>query len=182
MKHGQLANALFPSGTRKTLTPTGHKKASMSPFGQHSFVLDHIVNSGGVLKIATELAQGYVVDRVATQAADLKVNDGMMASVMEGSQASFFALNKAPSEEHIARGAAAQDKWLINQSTGAHCQSQPAPFPPITGRRGSTQQGKSHRSRRDFHWAVHRIIDTGAEFGYIGVRSTRASRPATAQP
>jgi len=116
MKHGQSANALFPSGTKKTPIPTSTKKASMPPFGQHNLVLDYVVNSGGVLKIATELASSYPADRVLIQTAELKVNKDMVDSVMEGAQASFFALNKAPLDTHVARGAAAQDKWLMNQS------------------------------------------------------------------
>ena len=104
MKHGQSANALFPGGARKTPSPTGDKKPEKpAPYGQHNYVLNHIAGNGGVREVATEIAQGYVADRVATQAADIKVNEDMIESVMEGSQASFFALSNAPSEEHIAR-------------------------------------------------------------------------------
>ena len=115
MKYWQSASALFPSGIKKTQPPTGSGKSSVTPFGQYNLVLGHIANCGGVATIATELTQGYPVDRAVTQAANLKVNEDMVESVMECSQASFFALNKAPSEEHIARGAAAQEKWLAGQ-------------------------------------------------------------------
>ena len=122
MRFGQSANALFPSGIKKTQPPKGSGKSSVTPFGQYNSVLGHIANCGGVATIATELTQGYPVDRAVTQAANLKVNEDMVESVMECSQASFFALNKAPSEEHIARGAAAQEKWLTGQSALATTQ------------------------------------------------------------
>ena len=170
MKHGQSANALFPGGVRKTPSPTGDKKPEKpAPYGQHNYVLNHIAGNGGVREVATEIAQGYVADRVATQAADIKVNEDMIESVMEGSQASFFALSNAPSEEHIARGAAAQDKWLANQSALATTKPESRKdkialrFSKISGmlKQVSDKSGVAQKSIRDSFAAISTKTSSG---------------------